>query len=75
MVTVTVEHKNTSTAEARNVCVTLYVTGFFNVSRLLYCNVSDTLQVTPEVTIDNDAKTARLEVRSNPHLTTLNLAR
>ena len=49
----TIQHTNLSTAEAHNVSVAFYFTGFFNFSGLEYCNVSETLQVTPAVEIDN----------------------
>ena len=49
----TIQHTNMSTAEAHNVSVVFYFTGFFNFSSLEYCNVSDTLQTTPKIEFDN----------------------
>ena len=49
----TIQHTNMSTAEAHNVSVVFYFTGFFNFSSLEYCNVSDTLQTMPKIEFDN----------------------
>ena len=53
--TFTVQHTNISTAEAYNVTVVFYFTRFLNFSSVEYCNISQTLQTTPQVQIDNSA--------------------